>query len=292
MIKVVAALLCLALAVSLQVTRDRLYPRAGQEVERLLYVRSPQALDRMALGFDALAADIYWIRALQHFGGDRLSGRGEASPRYELLYPLLDITTSLDPYFNLAYRFGAIFLSEGYPGGAGRPDRAILLLKKGIANNPGKWEYYHDIGFVYYWTMGDREEAARWFQRAAAQPGAPEWLMPVAASMLIAANDRASARQLWSQIMAADEPWLRRSAERALAQLNALDQIDQLQALVIAAGRPAGEAYSWSAVIRRGRLRGIPLDPAGTPYEIDPATGAVSVARTSPLTPMPMATRR
>lgn len=289
--KAAAALLCLAFAVSLQITRDRLYPRAGTEVERLLYVRSPEALDRMVLGFDALAADIYWIRALQHFGGDRLSRRPEASPRYELLYPLLDITTSLDPYFNLAYRFGAIFLSEGYPGGAGRPDRAIQLLEKGIANNPEKWEYYHDIGFVYYWTMGDREEAARWFQQAAAQPDAPGWLMPVAASMLIEANDRDSSRQLWGQILKSDEPWLRRRAERALAQLNALDQIDQLQALVTTAGLPPGEPYSWSAVMRRGRLRGIPLDPAGTPYEIDPATGTVSVARTSPLAPMPLAKR-
>ena len=41
------------------------------------------------------------------------------SDEYQLLYPLLDITTTLDPHFNIAYRFGAIFLSEPYPGGAG-----------------------------------------------------------------------------------------------------------------------------------------------------------------------------
>ena len=130
---------------------------------------------------DALAADVYWIRALQHYGGDRLSKTRER--KYEQLYPLLDLTTSLDPYFTIAYRFGAIFLSEAYPGGPGRPDQAIALLRKGIEAQPTKWQYYHDIAFVHYWQLQDMGGAARWFRMAAAQPGAPNWLEPVAASM-------------------------------------------------------------------------------------------------------------
>ena len=38
-------------------------------VERLLYVRSGEAAKRIALAFDVLAADVYWIRAIQHYGG-------------------------------------------------------------------------------------------------------------------------------------------------------------------------------------------------------------------------------
>ena len=34
------------------------------------------------------------------------------------------MATGLDPYFNIAYRFGAIFLSESKPDGPGRPDLA------------------------------------------------------------------------------------------------------------------------------------------------------------------------
>ena len=56
--------------------------------------------------------------------------------RYDLLYPLLDLATTLDPRFTIGYRFGAIFLAEPHPGGAGRPDQAIALLKKGVAFNP------------------------------------------------------------------------------------------------------------------------------------------------------------
>src|SRR5688500_10700317 len=102
---VAGALAALTAAVALQGVRDRQYPRDEQQARSILYVRSGPALRRIALEFDALAADVYWIRAIQHYGGDRLAGSGKR--KYELLYPLLDIATSLDPYFNIAYRFGA-----------------------------------------------------------------------------------------------------------------------------------------------------------------------------------------
>jgi len=283
---VFAAALCLGLAVMFQVVRDRTYPRQATGTEELLYVRSPAALDRIMLGFDALAADVYWIRAIQHYGGERLAPN-TSGRRYELLYPLLDITTSLDPYFNIAYRFGAIFLSEEYPGGAGRPDRAIQLLRKGIAQNRGKWQYHHDIAFIYYWALYNRAEAASWFRRAAAQPDAPNWLLPLAASMLVEANDRASSRYLWSQILESDQEWLRSRAERALLQLDAFDQIDALTARLKSSQQVTSPPYSWPRLFQAGVLRSIPEDPSGTPYELDPATGLVQVSSASPLFPMP-----
>lgn len=282
--------ICLAAAVLLQIARDRAFPLETPRTASLLYVRSPEAVKRMVLGFDALAADVYWIRAIQHFGGQRLRPAGE--PRsYHLLYPLLDLTTALDPYFNIAYRFGAIFLSEEYPGGPGRPDQAVALLRRGIAVQPDKWQYYHDIGFVHYWTLEDPEGAAAWFQRAADVPGAPNWLKPLAANMLAQGAERSSARYLWRQMLESEEAWLRRSAERALLQLDALDVIDRLQEIVASRPPPAGEPYSWRRLVRAGAIRGIPHDPTGTPYDLDPETGRVSLSQHSPLHPLPPGTR-
>jgi hypothetical protein len=272
-------------AILLHVGRERWFVLDDVHAQQLLYVGSPETLGRMALEFDAVAADLYWIRAIQHYGGERLAA-SRAPWRYEQLYPLLDMTTSLDPYFGIAYRFGAIFLSEPYPGGPGRPDLAIKLLRKGIAAQPTRWHYYHDIGFVHYWALQDPEGAAAWFRQAAAIPGAPNWLLPVAAAMLTE-TDRGAARYLWRQIMEADEEWLRKRAERGLLQLDALDQIDRLSTVVTATPRREGEPYSWPALMRQGLLRGRPVDPAGTPYAIDPATGRVSVSEKSPLFPMP-----
>lgn len=288
---VIVAVAAFGLAVTLQMTRDRFFPRDTRHVEQILYVRSGTALKRMTLSFDALAADVYWIRAIQHYGGDRLSGP-QAQTKYQLLYPLLDLTTTLDPYFNIAYRFGAIFLSEAYPGGPGRPDQSIALLRKAIVAMPHKWQYYHDIGFVYYWRFRDYDNAALWFQRAAQQPGAPIWLKPLAAAMLAHGDDRAAARFLWQQIAQSEEPWLRRNAEHALLQLQALDQIDQLAAVIARFPPAAGDEYSWADLIRRHILLRIPYDPTGTPYEIDAASGRVSVSPQSPLFPMPQEPRR
>ena len=282
---VAGACAALAAAVALQVVRDRQYTRDDQQKTSVMYVRSGPALRRLALEFDALAADIYWIRAIQHYGGDRLERTGKR--RYELLYPLLDITTSLDPYFTIAYRFGALFLSEAYPGGPGRPDQAITLLRKGISAQPAKWQYYHDIAFVYYWQLRDMEAAAYWFRQAAVQPNAPNWLEPVAATMLIQGGDRASARFLLQEIQKSEEAWLQRMATRGLMQVDALDAIEQLEAIVKRFPPPAGKPYSWEWLRQRNILSGVPADPSGAPFQLDPDTGAVRVSRQSELHPMP-----
>jgi tetratricopeptide (TPR) repeat protein len=284
---VAASLASAGVAIGLQMARDSWYPRDEQQARSILYVKSGPALRRIALEYDALAADVYWIRAIQEYGGDRLAKAG--TRKYELLYPLLDIATSLDPYFNIAYRFGAIFLSEGYPGGPGRPDQAIALLRKGISAQPTKWQYYHDVAFVYYWQLRDMEAAARWFRLAATQPNAPNWLEPVAATMLIEGGDRASARFLLQQILQSEEAWLQRMARRGLMQVDALDLIDQLQQRVRRFPPPDGGPFSWEWLIRRGVLRGVPADPSGAPFELDPGTGAVRVSPQSELHPMPAA---
>ena len=286
-----AAAASLAGAISLQVARDSAHPRDRLDSARILYVRSGPALQRIALEYDALLADVYWIRAIQHYGGDRLE-RSANRRKYDLLYPLLDLTTTLDPYFNIAYRFGAIFLSEGYPGGPARPDQAVALLRKGLAARPGRWQYFMDIAFVYYWHLRDYKSGAQWIQRASQQENAPNWLPPLAATMLTHAEDRASARFLWRQIAQSEQEWLRRAAARALLQLDALDTMERLQPIVDRAPPSPGMRYSWRALVERRLLGGIPLDPAGIPYEVDPETGRVRVSQSSPLFPMPDNARR
>lgn len=273
-------------SVATEVIRDRTYPRTDVR-ENLLYIQSGSLLRRIALSYDALLADVYWIRAVQHFGGTRRST--DPAKKYGLLYPLLDITTTLDPSFNVPYRFGAIFLAEPFPGGAGRTDLAVKLLEKGIAARPDRWRYQQDAGFIYYWWLRDYETAARWFQKASEVPGAPWWLRSLAAASLAEGSDRQGARLLWQQMATdADNDWLRNESARRLSQLDALDQIDQLQA---AAGefvrRHLRRPASWSDLVRAGLIRGTPIDPAGAPYVLDASTGTVTVAPDSPLAPLP-----
>ena len=210
---------------------------------------------------------MYWIRAVQYYGGTklRLDAQGAeqqvgwlepppslAADDFPSLYPLLDITTTLDPRFNIAYRFGSVFLAEAYPRGADRPDLAIALLEKGLRERPDKWQYLQDIGFVHYWFRHDFLEASRWFQKAADVPGAPWFLRSLAATTLARGGDRQSSRAMWTAILqSAEVDWVRKDAQRRLLQLQALDVIDALQRAVDDFARRTGTKPELAGAGRR-----------------------------------------
>jgi hypothetical protein len=281
-----AAALCLSAAVGLHAAQETRYPPPSVDRPGLLYVRSGATMKRLALGYEGLLADVYWIRALQHFGGERTSAPSHVR-NYSLLYPLLDLTTTLDPKFNIAYRFGAIYLGEPYPGGPGRPDLAIVLLRKGIAAQPQKWQYMQDLGFVYYWHLDDYKRAAHWFERAADMPQAPSWLRPLAAVTLAEGGHRSASRAIFRQLVESEEPWLREASERRLRQLDTMDMIDTLQAQVSAyQQRHPGEPVTWQKLVAAGVLSAVPADSSGVPFVIT-AAGKVTIARESGLFPLP-----
>lgn len=285
-VSVGAVALLMAVAVALQVWRDRGWT-SYEPATPVMWLPNGDVANRTWLGFDALAADVYWIRAVVYFGRQRLSTRPDKN--YDLLFPLLDLVTTLDPRFTVAYRFGALFLTEPPPGGPNRPDQAIHLLQKGFSRDPDRWEYLHDIGFVYAWSHRDYEEAARWFDRASYLPGAPIWLKATAASMVARGGDRASARHLWQQLRDhTDIDWFRRTAEIHLAQFDALDEIDRLNEIVWRYKAATGRIpQSWDELVSAGILRGIPRDPAGTPYELHQQNEDVRLSAQSPLWPLP-----
>ena len=283
--------LLLAAAIALQAWREDRYPAPGAGAganSPLLYLTSGEAASRVALSLRPVAADIYWIRAIQHYGATRLSK--EPGKQYSALYPLLDLATSLDPHFMVAYRFGAIFLAEPYPDGPGRVDQAIALLNKGLAADPQRWQYAQDAGFVYYWWLQDYKTASEWFERASRIEGAPWWLRSMAATTRVQGGDRKSSRMLWRQLFdTSDDEWVRTNAQLKLAQLDALDEIDRLATLVRQYQQMAHRfPVRWEALIAVGLSSAVPADPAGEPYVLDAAApGGVTIARTSKLYPLP-----
>lgn len=205
----------IALAAATLQARERWFPRAPSE-QRLLYLTNGRVADRLSLSFDSVVSDVYWIRTVQYYAQERRSKR--FSGRYELLYPLLDLTTTLDPHFAVAYQFGAIFLAEPPPDGAGRLDLAIALLEKGLRVEP-RWQYAEALGFLHYWHGHDLLAAAGEFNRAARMPNAPKWLGPLTANMLEKGGDREAAKVLFSELAKSEEKWIRELAERRLREL-------------------------------------------------------------------------
>ena len=50
-------------------------------------------------------------------------------------------------------------------------------------------------------------------------------------------------------------------------------------------GRPPA---GWEDLVRDGALRGVPHDPAGHPFVLNPSQGTVTVAKDSPMWPLPV----
>ena len=160
---------------NINVQRDAMH----QEQDEVL-VRSPKLLKLATLEYATLAADIYWTRAVQYYGGKRL---GEDS-NLESLWPLLDAATTLDPNLLPAYRFGATFLGEPAPRGAGRPDLAIELLQRGMKENPDYWRLDQDLGNIYYLELKDYSNAGQAYLNGSTKPGAAAWMKIMAARLL------------------------------------------------------------------------------------------------------------
>lgn len=252
---------------SLTVCRlDRL--RAGATAEEALYVPSPKVLRRMSLGYNGLLADIYWTRAVQYFGVHHYV----RSRQYKLLEPLLDITTTLDPHLVVAYEFGAVFLAQKPPEGAGDPDAAVRLVERGVRENPSAWRLYYNLGFIHYFERHDYSAAADAFERGSRVPGALSWMKVMAAQMSQHAGDLQTARLLWSSLYeTTDNDDIRANAAKHLRALQVDEEVSLLEKLAAGFHERTGRwPANWAEMVAGGYLRGAPLDPTRRPYRLTP----------------------
>jgi tetratricopeptide (TPR) repeat protein len=252
----------------------------GQQKEELL-LRSGLTLKRLSLGYDSLLGDIYWTRAVQYYGS-RVGNHGE---KFELLWPLLDITTTLDPNLIVAYRFGAIFLSEPMPTGADRSDLAVELVKKGVAANPNSWELSSDLGFLYYWHLKDYEKASAAYLQGSKIPNAPSWMKMMAAQVAEKGNAFSNSLAIWSELYETTQnEKVKKNAFQHLQSLHALQDTFELNKLAEQYRKQYGTyPASMKELYERGLLQGVPLDPAGFPYSFG-ADGKAQLEPNSPIT--------
>lgn len=236
-------------------------------LQEVLYLPSAKTVKAISLGYTGLMADVYWTRVVQYYGRKHQAD----SMTYKLLPPLLDITTTLDPHLDIAYEFGAFFLSQKPPQGAGAPDEGIELVRKGIANNPTHWRLFYDLGFIYWMEKKDYKSASAAFYEGAKIPGAQPWMLTVAGTMAQGGNDLQMARNLWDEVLkSTKDPMIRSNASQRLACINSDEAVIELHKRADAYAQHFGrKPSSMRDLVEVGLLRGIPTDPAGNPYEIN-----------------------
>jgi hypothetical protein len=257
---------CAATSVLLLRRLDQL--RTGATLEEVLYISSPKALKKMSLGYDGLLADIYWTRAVQYFG----SKHHEGALNFDLLAPLLEITTTLDPHLLVAYEYGTNFLAPKPPNGSGMPERAIALQEFGIRNNPDEWRLYYNEGFIRYMDLHDYAGAAEVFARGSRVPNAHPFLAILAGKMAEHAGDQQMARMMWSATyQTSKDKDVRANAAAHLRALQVDEDVTALEGLTSRYQQQTGHFPSdFSELQAAGLLRGTPVDPLGHTYKLMP----------------------
>jgi tetratricopeptide (TPR) repeat protein len=229
-----------------------------------LALRSGNLVKGLSLEYAPLMGAIYWTRTVQYFGAKHQMH----DQNLELLWPLLDIATTLDPHLIVAYRFGAIFLGDAPPRGAGQPDFAVRLLERGIQENPEYWRFYQDLGDVYYFDKKDYAKASEAFRKGGSYPDAPIWMKVMAAKIAEEGESLETSYFLWKQVYdTATDPQIKKNAETHLKLVSAQMAMREIDRLAAEYGARTGKhATHLSELVQAGLLKGIPLDPDGYPY--------------------------
>ncbi len=233
----------------------------------------------LSLGFADLLADLYWMRAVQYYGTQKLNGTGFAN-----LSPLLETAAELDQRFSIVYRYGAVFLSEPSPIGAGQPATGVALLNKGADRNPADWRLRQEEGLFTFFYLNDALRGSQILQTASRIPGAPDWMAALAAQILNKGGELDAALNMWLIIQEQSEPGILRD--------NAADQIKIVRSRILARDleriirsyrERTGDSKSSLAELRRAGIIPYSSDLAGVEFDFDQASGTVSIARRSAL---------
>jgi hypothetical protein len=207
LVVVLVVLCCAGGVVAYQVTRP-----PGATADPAVFVPSPRFFHDFSPSFRTSIADAYYLMMVQYYGEHvKTDGRLDSLPA------MARLVADLSPHFTRAYLFSAFALID-----AGRPDVAYELLKKGFKENPGDWRFPAYLGFfAYRFGAGDGKDlaAARWYQKATAIPGRPDYIPRLAAVLASKAGDEQKAVLMWGQAYLAGDKYAR---TRAVKELDAI----------------------------------------------------------------------
>jgi tetratricopeptide (TPR) repeat protein len=239
---------------------------------------NPNTAKRLALAFNGLAADWYWMRSLQYVGRNIVTFEEDHPESFtladidlHLLPSLLRVTTALDPQFIAPYEYGAMVLPEV------STDEAIALVNSGIANNPTTWRLNQHLGYIY-WKRKEYQQASATYAAGAKLPGAPPWMAAMGARMSAEGGSRDAAREMYRHLYeSSNDKSVKEMVEKQVMRLDYLDQRDEIRNVLNAYQTANGRCTSsWRDVANQLRAAGLPLDPktgapldpSSTPYEL------------------------
>ncbi len=145
------------------------------------FVPDPKQVRALAFGFDAILADLYWLKAVQVVGGTEGVDHGRA----DYLGKLVDVVTTLNPEVAQPSRFAAVWLTHDER----QVRESIRLLERAIVHHPDDWRNHFYLGFARFFYLGEYALAAEALERAVRLPGAPAYLPRLVARLHAQSRD-------------------------------------------------------------------------------------------------------
>lgn len=147
----------------------------GPDTEEIKASYRGDAIKKLTFGYDSFLASLIWIRLLQE---------AKVTPirtnKVSWEYSEVDAVTTLDPNFDYAYNFGALYISffrRDKEGG-------LRILKKWVNHSPIFWKPHHTLGMHYFLELNDYAKAAPHIIKASQLPGAPAYIASLGIGLL------------------------------------------------------------------------------------------------------------
>ena len=220
------------------------------------YLPTGEFIKGAALGYDALLADVFWVRATLLFGsrfGD------EDEQWYSWLYHMIDLTTDLDPDFRAAYKYGGTMLRVN----GVFVDQSSLIFQKGMRQLPGEWYFPFGIAMNFYLHRDDPALAGAYLARAVKTGNGPFYLRNLTASMMTDGDQLETALLfLQEEYKAVRDDRARRAVEIKILEIRYLLGRSQAGAVIAEFRRTTGSLPGEPPDVASAGLE-LPPDPLG-----------------------------
>jgi len=182
-------------------TLESLIPSPRIEDIKKSYIAPPKLIEHFNGGFKVQVADSLWMRAIQDFdfcselkptSEQTLKGQPPECIGKSWLFNVLDVATTLDPYFDAAiYQTGGLALTVIISDYAG----ASVIFDRGTRLYPTTWQLLYAAAYHAHIEEKNKAKAARLYL-AAAENGAPSWIRTMAGRLAGESGDMDYAEQI------------------------------------------------------------------------------------------------
>lgn len=218
-----------------------------------LYLPNGKYLKLICLDYDGLIADLFWIKGAIYFG----SNYRRKGFEFPWLYHVLDLVTTLDPYYYDVYWYGSSILPS--------VKESNKILEKGRRNFPTDWKIPEMIGFNYHFYLKDYLKAARYYEIASSLPGHPPYVPSLAGRFYEKAGEIDSAiKVLKNFYVSTDKKDLQEDFARRIKQLLDIKLLTKKVEEFKEKWRRLPE--NLQELLTRGIIPNLPMEPYGGYY--------------------------